>query len=129
MKKSKMIEIGMGVLAVLVKGETSLGIGYLKGTRPMDLTLSRFFQGLLLNQSPNEKVKDDWEWNGDFGPWGKLALGETSLDIEHLKGTRPKDLTLSGYFHGLLHHQPPIKWPKLIRYEETFLGIWRASGR
>ena len=113
MKKSKMIEIGMGVLAVLVKGETSLGIGYLKGTRPMDLTLSRFFQGLLLNQSPNEKVKDDWEWNGDFGPWGKLALGETSLDIEHLKGTRPKDLTLSGYFHGLLHHQSPNQMAKV----------------
>ena len=72
MKKSKMIEIGMGVLAVLVKGETSLGIGYLKGTRPMDLTLFRFYQGLLLNQSPNEKVKDDWEWNGETGPRGNF---------------------------------------------------------
>ena len=46
-------------------------IGHLKGTRPKDLTLSRF----LLNQSPNKKSK--MIGNG-MGIW---AIGQISSDI------------------------------------------------
>ena len=65
-----------GDLARKETGPMGNFIGHLKGTRPKDLTLSRFFQRAFAQSIPNKIVKADLGTEWGYWPEGKfISLG------------------------------------------------------